>query len=73
MLEHDEYSDEAAYLIVDADRNVIVEDVYDGWDAPELLDKGIEVQYERNWCWRVSRISKATARKRFNQELPTYI
>ena len=35
LLEHETYGDEVASLIVDSEGNVIVDDVYNGWDSLE--------------------------------------
>lgn len=38
LLEHDEYGDEAASVIVDQDGRLLLEDVYNGFD--DLLEAG---------------------------------
>ena len=39
MLEHETYGDGVAWIIVDSDLNIVLEDVYDGWsDLEEAID-----------------------------------
>lgn len=38
LLEHEEYGDEAASLIVDKHGNILVEDVFNGFDDLEYLE-----------------------------------
>lgn len=37
LLEHDEYGDEAACLIVDENLNIILDDVWNGWGDLEEM------------------------------------
>ena len=37
LLEHDEYGDEAASLIVDENLNIILDDVWNGWGDLEEM------------------------------------
>jgi len=39
LLEHETYGDEAANIIVDADQNLVLEDVWNGWlDYEEAME-----------------------------------
>ena len=38
LLEHEIYGDEAASIIIDEDKNIIMEDVYNGFSDLELLE-----------------------------------
>ena len=38
LLEHETYGDEAASIIIDENKNIIMEDVYNGFSDLELLE-----------------------------------
>ena len=38
MLEHETYGDEAECLIIDKDLNLILDEVYNGWDDLEYME-----------------------------------
>jgi hypothetical protein len=44
LLEHEDYGDEAACLIIKEDLTIVMEDVYNGFNDLELLDMEIDEQ-----------------------------